>query len=35
MDRAGPFTGPTASDDADDSSARHFTDDAIRDDDFS
>ena len=33
MDRASPFISPTASDDADDGNAGHFTDDVVRDDD--
>ena len=33
MGRVGPFMGPTTSDDVGDGSARHFADDAIRDDD--
>lgn len=33
MDRDGPSTGPTTSDDADDNSDGRFADDVIRDDD--
>lgn len=33
VDRVGPFTGTTMADDADDSSAGHFADDPVRDDD--